>query len=549
MAKFISKKVTALEKVLATREPSDEGGREQISGLKGEILSFQIAYYVETEGVEWGSIEVVSPIKEYVRIRLVNLVPCEYPCGANRDEDYLTTEPGMYPDRLSEISEWGIPLVRGQWRSIWVDVEIPEDAKAGIYPVELFLKKGEELLAEVRTEVKVIDAVLPSMKVPHTEWFHCDGLANYYGVEVFSEEHWRIVENFVKTAVKMKCNMLLTPVFTPPLDTQVGGERRTVQLVGVKVMANGQYAFDFTKFERWVEMGKRCGIQYFEISHLFTQWGAKAAPKIMAEKDGEYQRIFGWETDAAGEEYREFLHQFLTALKGELAKLGIGEQTYFHISDEPSMQMVSSYRAAREAVEKDLEGYQTFDALSDYGFYEQGLVAQPVCALNHIQPFLEKRPKKLWGYYCVSQPVKVTNRFIVQPGYRTRILGAQMYKYQLDGFLHWGYNFYNSVYSLYPIDPYQTTDASRAFPSGDPFIVYPGKDGKPEESQRCMLMYEAMADLCACNLLEELSGRGAVMECMEPDKENQVTIEEYPRNNEYLIAFRERVNERIEKAL
>lgn len=85
-------------------------------------------------------------------------------------------------------------------------------------------------------------------------------------------------------------------------------------------------------------------------------------------------------------------------------------------------------------MEKDLEGYQMMDALSDYEFYEKGLVSQPVCAVNHIQPFLEKRPEKLWGYYCTGQYVDVTNRFIVQPGYRTRILGTQMYKYQLDGF-------------------------------------------------------------------------------------------------------------------
>ena len=42
--------------------------------------------------------------------------------------------------------------------------------------------------------------------------------------------------------------MLLTPVFTPPLDTAIGGERRTVQLVDVHVTENG-YTFGFDKFE------------------------------------------------------------------------------------------------------------------------------------------------------------------------------------------------------------------------------------------------------------------------------------------------------------
>ena len=141
------------------------------------------------------------------------------------------------------------------------------------------------------------------------------------------------------------------------------------------------------------------------------------APKVMGEKEGKLVQLFGWDTEAAGKEYSEFLHQFLAALKPELVKLGISEVTYFHISDEPSQEQFDSYKAAKEVVEKDLEGYQMMDALSDYEFYEKGLVSQPVCAVNHIQPFLEKRPEKLWGYYCTGQYVDVTNRFIVQPGY------------------------------------------------------------------------------------------------------------------------------------
>ena len=54
--------------------------------------------------------------------------------------------------------------------------------------------------------------------------------------------------------------MILTPVFTPPLDTAVGGERRTVQLVDVKVEKEG-YSFGFEKFERWVSICKKCGYQ------------------------------------------------------------------------------------------------------------------------------------------------------------------------------------------------------------------------------------------------------------------------------------------------
>ena len=545
---FIYKVASPMEKVFSSASYVPELGEKVLSGLKGETVSFQIAYFWDDDRKNCGFCQVDSPLKEQIRILEVRLVPCEYPCHRKRDEGYLVTESGLYPDLLTDLTSFGFPLVPGQWRSLWVDVVLDKNLPAGSYPIRITLKTKEECLGDVSVTAEVINAVLPELPVPHTEWLHCDCLANYYNVEIFSEAHWQLIENYVRTAVAHKCNMLLTPVFTPPLDTAVGGERPTVQLVDVTVTENG-YAFGFSKFDRWVEMAKRCGIVYFEISHLFSQWGATATPKIMATKDGVYQQIFGWDTQAAGPEYSSFMHQFLTALKQKLEQLGIAQYCYFHISDEPSMEHLENYKAALHVVAKDLEGYPIIDALSNYDFYRHGLVEQPVCGLDHIKPFLVEgqRPEKLWGYYCTAQCVDVTNRFIALPGFRERILGTQMYKFQLAGFLHWGFNFYNSEYSWYPIDPYRCTDCSGAFPSGDPFLVYPGPDGKPVGSIRLMLMDEAMSDLCAMNLLESLTDRETVMACIETGETVQIDV--YPQSSQWLWDMRSRINRKIAEAV
>ena len=143
--------------------------------------------------------------------------------------------------------------------------------------------------------------------------------------------------------------------------------------------------------------------------------------------------------------------------------------------------------------------------------------------------------------------MNVPNRFIVQPGYRTRILGTLLYRYQLDGFLHWGYNFYHSQFSTRSIDPYLCTDADGAFPSGDPFLVYPGRDGIPEESQRMMLMDEAMSDLCALKLLEQMAGKETAYRCLEVQEGEELNFEKYPRRISYLTRMREKVNDEIRK--
>ena len=96
---FKAVNVSPMEKVFSTAAPSEEGAREKLSGLKGEIVSFQIAYYAESQGFARAEAEVISPIREQVQLRKVALVPCEYPCGPVVDEDYITTAPGLYPDR------------------------------------------------------------------------------------------------------------------------------------------------------------------------------------------------------------------------------------------------------------------------------------------------------------------------------------------------------------------------------------------------------------------------------------------------------------------
>lgn len=108
--------------------------------------------------------------------------------------------------------------------------------------------------------------------------------------------------------------MLLTPLFTPPIDTAKGAERPTVQLVDIYYSADG-YSFDFSKLDRFIKLALDSKIEYFEFPHLFTQWGSEHAPKIIVTENGKSYRRFGWETNSDSPEYAEFLQSFLPAFK------------------------------------------------------------------------------------------------------------------------------------------------------------------------------------------------------------------------------------------
>ncbi|MFE5320004.1 glycoside hydrolase domain-containing protein [Paenibacillus sp. NPDC056579] len=535
--------LSSLSKVFADEEllqPSFTSA----SAFGNETYSFQVAYR-SSMLLKSVQVQVRSELKEIISLRTVELVPSEMPWMHDADHHVLRTTPGLYPDPLFPLDGTeGLVLFPGQWRSLWVTVALNEQVAPGAYEIAIdFLNADGGVLSSERLELEVLPALLPDQKLKHTEWFHVDCLAVHYGVEVFSERHWELIDQFVDTAARHGINMILTPVFTPPLDTAIGAERPTVQLVDVE-KTGSSYKFGFDKLKRWVDLCTERGIQYFEFSHLFTQWGAKHAPKIVASENGEYRKLFGWETDANSEEYRSFLTQFIQELLVFIKDNDLTERSYFHNSDEPRIQDMEQYRSISEFTKKHLGSFPIIDALSDYAFYEQGLVQLPIPANNHIEPFIENGVKPLWTYYCVSQRNLVSNRFFNMPSARNRIIGMQLYKFDAEGFLHWGYNFWFSQYSKRPINPFQITDADHSFPSGDAFLVYPGEDG-PIESIRMEVFYEALQDLRALQLLESFIGRDQVVAMLEEGLDQPITFSEYPRSMEWLLEKREQINRAI----
>ena len=290
-------------------------------------------------------------------------------------------------------------------------------------------------------------------------------------------------------------------------------------------------------------MCRRNGIKYFEMSHLFTQWGALHAPKIMAEVDGETKRIFGWETDSTGKEYEDFLTSLAPCLTSFLENEGIADRCYFHVSDEPGDKDIEVYGKVSGLLHRLFgEKFKFIDALSEFTFYEKGYVPLPIPCEDKIEDFYGKVPE-LWTYNCCGPRDNFySNRFLSMPLQRTRIIGMQMYKYDVKGFLHWGYNFYYSHQSKEVIDPYRDTCGRNWVPGGDPFIVYPGKDGKAEDSLRHELFYDAIQDLNVMRALEKKIGRDAVIALIHEGLNYRISMTDYPHSTEWLMQLREKLN-------
>ncbi len=537
---------SSLEKGFVDQTPADFACLEQATMLKNQHFSCQLMLLLPERGkTKKFHLSLEGSAHAYATWYNVRQVPVLMAAYADDtiDDNYLRKAPGLYPDLL-ETPHYGeqVVLTGGVMHSVWITLSPEGNLEAGEHSLTVRLTddKGEEVAVHT-LKITVLDETLPEHGLVLTQWFHCDCLAKFYEVPAFSERHWEIIGNYLKMAAEYGQNMVLTPLFTPPLDTQVGGERLTTQLVDVTREEDGHYTFGYEKLDRWIALAQSCGIRYFEMSHLFTQWGAAHAPKIMARVGDREERIFGWDTDAIGPEYTAFLQSFLPDLMNHLKLLGIEKRCKFHISDEPSEESLDTYRHAKAIVAPALDGCDIMDALSSYEFYRAGLVSLPIPASDHIQPFLNANVEGLWTYYCCVQGNGTSNRFLAMPSCRNRALGMQCFKYDIAGFLHWGYNFYSNMYSVDSVNPYLELSGDLQVPAGDAYVVYPGPNGQPLPSIRLMVFREALEDIAAMKLCASRHGKQAVVDAMEAVI-GDIRFDRCPTTAEQMLAVRAAVD-------
>lgn len=542
MEKTVNLKIiSSLEKIYH----GDQIPQDTFSGfsmLRNEKKSFQIA--LESDFGFTGKIVINSSLNN--RIYSIEHIKSDFPMIKNGADDYYRfSSDGYYPDLLLPIQD-EISFEKGI-NIFWIEF-IADKNSVGNHKIDISVFSNDSIIAQNSINVEIIDYELDFKDFVYTNWFHTDCLMSYYNFEAFSNDYWRVTENFLKTANEYGMNCVLTPLFTPPLDTEFGKERPTVQLVDIEVN-NGKYSFNFDKLSQWIEMAHNCGIEYFEMPHFYTQWGAQHAPKIMATVNGEYKNIFGWETKATSKEYKKFLSDFSVELKNYLEEKKIKNKTFIHVSDEPNFAVIIPYSKASNLIHRLFKGYKIIDALSDPWFYKLGIVSSPIPSNDHIDKFLGKC-KDLWTYYCSAQNKKyVSNRFFCNESLRTRVLGYQLFKFDIKGFLHWGYNFYYTQLSKALIDPYKVSDAGGKFPSGDSYVVYPAKDGTAHHSIRLKVFYDALQDMAALNTLEKLTDKKTCLDIIEEKGKNLITFSEYPHSEEWLLTTREKINHKIKESI
>ncbi|KAJ3053979.1 hypothetical protein HK102_011597, partial [Quaeritorhiza haematococci] len=270
---------------------------------------------------------------------------------------------------------------------------------------------------------------------------------------------------------------------------------RPCQLLDVDEPEPGKYRFDWERTRRFVAMCREIGFKKFEWSHLWIYWGAENPVRVYT-KDGDGFRML-WPPDVSGfsDTFLKFLDQFLPEFHAFLTAEDLLDDSYFHLSDEPGEGThLANYKRARQILRDKAPWMKVMDALSNIEYGRQGLTDIPIPMVNAAQAYIDAGIPH-WVYYCCAPTGPWLNRFLDTPLAKIRMSGMLFHRLGAKGFLHWGFNYWHLMEQEKIGDPFHDSSNGSwpGIPYGDPFMIYPGKDG-PLDSIRWEVFAESLQD-------------------------------------------------------
>jgi len=490
-----------LESSLTRVYPNSPVGEQRSLGLltaRNRNISFQAC--LRNESLQSLNVEcsVEGAADLGVRVRRVGYVPMRNKTGKTplTELEGWQYVPGLVPDPLFPEQEAPVGPYANQ--SFWITLSIPEHATPEIknltirFSIQAKAHNRGKAAAELKASVDVRSLVIePRKDFPVTHWWRPEDIYEYYHVEPWSDEWYALAKPYLENMLVHGSDVFFVPAIYPRREYIV----RPAQLLRVTETSPNQFEFDFAEVKRFIDFAKECGFESFEWPHFWIYWGVEHPMRVYHWVDGKAVEFWPLDEDGFGARYMSFLRQFIPELKKFLIEEDILDKSYFHISDEPSgTEAFERYTKARRILKELAPWMKVMDALSELQYGETGIVDYPIPVVDKAQAYVDAGIPH-WVYYCCVPRGEWLNRFLDTPLTKIRMSGWLFYKMDARGFLHWGYNYWHKAEQEALVDPFTdaTSDNAPWFPSGDPFVVYPGTDG-PIDSIRWEVFAESLED-------------------------------------------------------
>ena len=351
-------------------------------------------------------------------------------------------------------------------------------------------EEGERVCEHAELPIRPLGYTLPEPRRYQKKidlWQHNTCIARYYGVEAYSEAHFRLMKPYFEALSRLGQRSVTVLATHKPWDGQrrgLAGQIRPASLFEAQMVRvcreDSGLAIDFTPMDRVVALAEACGItEEIEIFGLCGAWTARSLVAVQTKEGLAYLS-------------EEEMEVYIDALARHIREMGWTERTVI-CADEPQDEARFAReieRLRRLAPDLRLKGALDHRSFADrFGKALHVVVPSFFTACRRL-PLLRSLPGEKTWYICCG-PNK-PNTFLTSPLLETRALCYLGELFGFDGLLRW-------AFTAWPEDPYREA-AVGPWEPGDTFVVYPGRDGYPVLSLRYLQLRRMAEDqqlLCA----------------------------------------------------
>lgn len=446
------------------------------------------------------------------------------------DSDRLVADP------LLNVSS--LEMNGNQPRGIWVSGQIPDsrellDVHELAVTVTFWLqdrfsteKKVGELL--VRFHVKNFKFIsLRDDPFFLDLWQHPCNWARTYAIPLWSEEHWEVIDHHLEFLGAMGQKVITCTVSDFPwigqecyLVTDYPSNLFEYNIIRPRKSKQGRIKCDFTLFDRWVQTAMGKGItEELDLYGLVGVWDINFSKKRFGNPFRDHDdalriRYFNERLGKYGYlSSRSELVQYIKELVRHLKNKGWWEKTVICIDDPREAHKLLAWMAFLHEIDSGFRFKMMIskaELFSDFRAHvtDWALELPALIKAQHLIPALKAgtRDSGRISWYVSCVPEK-PNSTLNSPLTENRIIPWLNFHFRMDGFLRW-------ALAIWPQDPWNRPrfmyPGSRPWESGEMFLIYPGKNGRPISSLRIENLRLGIQEHQLLTAVSNLGGASAV---------------------------------------
>lgn len=413
-----------------------------------------------------------------------------------------------YPEVI--YSDNPISIDKDTVQLVWVQINVPKNIADGIYRGTVIISADNiDNKTELNFELEVLNITMPDpdkylFDVEY--WSHPYNAAYYYDVEPFSDKHLQILEQHMSLYKSLGGHAITASIVEEAWGGQTYGGNNSIHypsMIKWIKSDSGEWKFDFTQFDKWVQLNKQIGIADKIICYSMMPW--KNTVRYYNESTDKLKKIKI--NPASKVKYCKVWAPFLKAFIEHIDDKGWFDTIYMGFDErrnmETALDLIASVKNKDGKTLKISASFNDFKhntAIFNRLHYASVGLQQ---IRNNLSDFkeqvkLRRANNQETTMYTATEhvPNSFTKSIPVESYWTIMFAGAL----DTTGFLRWAYD----AWVKNPLE--ESTHWS--FPAGDCFLVYPSaKEDINKESKlsvRLAKLDEGVRDVNKLYLLRNM---------------------------------------------